>query len=137
MKVKMWGVRGSIPSPGPRSVRYGGNTTCIEVRSDDAELRAALAALVHRPTWLAVHAERAVSRGLGGSCSTPLAAHARWQHDVLQLDAALGHVADPTQPLLTVHVSGAAADDAQAEALGTRAVAALHAAGARDYLSGA
>lgn len=34
MKVKMWGVRGSIPSPGPHTVRYGGNTTCIEVRSD-------------------------------------------------------------------------------------------------------
>ena len=35
MKVRMWGVRGSIPSPGPRTVRYGGNTTCIEVRGDD------------------------------------------------------------------------------------------------------
>jgi phosphoribosyl 1,2-cyclic phosphodiesterase len=34
----MWGVRGSIPSPGPRTVRYGGNTTCIEVRSDDDSL---------------------------------------------------------------------------------------------------
>ncbi|MBU3990022.1 MAG: MBL fold metallo-hydrolase, partial [Gammaproteobacteria bacterium] len=32
MKVTMWGVRGSIPSPGPPTVRYGGNTTCIEVR---------------------------------------------------------------------------------------------------------
>ncbi|MDP3031420.1 MAG: MBL fold metallo-hydrolase [Rhodocyclaceae bacterium] len=38
MKVKMWGVRGSIPAPGPRTVRYGGNTTCIEVRSDDDSL---------------------------------------------------------------------------------------------------
>lgn len=38
MKVRMWGVRGSIPSPGPRTVRYGGNTTCIEVRSDDDSL---------------------------------------------------------------------------------------------------
>lgn len=38
MKVKMWGVRGSIPSPGPRTVRYGGNTTCIEVRSDQDKL---------------------------------------------------------------------------------------------------
>lgn len=38
MKVKMWGVRGSIPSPGPKTVRYGGNTTCIEVRSDDDSL---------------------------------------------------------------------------------------------------
>lgn len=38
MKVTMWGVRGSIPSPGPRTVRYGGNTTCIEVRSEDDNL---------------------------------------------------------------------------------------------------
>lgn len=38
MKIRMWGVRGSIPSPGPRTVRYGGNTTCIEVRSDDDSL---------------------------------------------------------------------------------------------------
>lgn len=38
MKVKFWGVRGSIPSPGPGTVRYGGNTTCIEVRTDNNEL---------------------------------------------------------------------------------------------------
>lgn len=38
MKIKMWGVRGSIPSPGPRTARYGGNTTCIEVRSDADKL---------------------------------------------------------------------------------------------------
>jgi phosphoribosyl 1,2-cyclic phosphodiesterase len=38
MKFRFWGVRGSIPSPGPRTVRYGGNTTCIEVRSDDGAL---------------------------------------------------------------------------------------------------
>ncbi len=38
MKFRFWGVRGSIPSPGPRTARYGGNTTCIEVRSDDRTL---------------------------------------------------------------------------------------------------
>lgn len=38
MKVKFWGVRGSIASPGPNTVRYGGNTTCIEVRTDGNEL---------------------------------------------------------------------------------------------------
>lgn len=38
MKVKFWGVRGSIASPGPSTVRYGGNTTCIEVRTDQNEL---------------------------------------------------------------------------------------------------
>jgi len=30
--IKFWGVRGSIACPGPETVRYGGNTTCIEVR---------------------------------------------------------------------------------------------------------
>ena len=38
MKVKFWGVRGSIASPGPGTVRYGGNTTCIEIRTDNNEL---------------------------------------------------------------------------------------------------
>ena len=33
--VRFWGVRGSIPTPGPDTVRYGGNTTCIEVRCGD------------------------------------------------------------------------------------------------------
>jgi phosphoribosyl 1,2-cyclic phosphodiesterase len=38
MKVSFWGVRGSIASPGPHTVRYGGNTTCIEIRTDNNEL---------------------------------------------------------------------------------------------------
>ncbi len=38
MKVRFWGVRGSIASPGPATVRYGGNTTCIEIRTDNNEL---------------------------------------------------------------------------------------------------
>jgi phosphoribosyl 1,2-cyclic phosphodiesterase len=38
MKIKFWGVRGSIPSPGPKTVKYGGNTTCIEVRTDENEI---------------------------------------------------------------------------------------------------
>ena len=29
--VRFWGVRGSIPSPGPQTVRYGGNTSCVEM----------------------------------------------------------------------------------------------------------
>ncbi len=32
MKVRFWGVRGSIPVPGPQTNRYGGNTSCVEVR---------------------------------------------------------------------------------------------------------
>ncbi len=33
-RVKFWGVRGSIPTPGPSTVEYGGNTSCVEVRAD-------------------------------------------------------------------------------------------------------
>lgn len=32
IRVKFWGTRGSIPAPGPATVRYGGNTACVEVR---------------------------------------------------------------------------------------------------------
>lgn len=34
-RLKFWGVRGSIPVPGPATLRYGGNTTCVELRADD------------------------------------------------------------------------------------------------------
>src|SRR2546422_5343376 len=33
-RIKLWGVRGSLPLPGPSTVRYGGNTSCVEVRAD-------------------------------------------------------------------------------------------------------
>lgn len=33
-RIKIWGVRGSIPVPGPSTIRYGGNTSCIEIRAD-------------------------------------------------------------------------------------------------------
>ncbi|HEX9494635.1 MAG TPA: MBL fold metallo-hydrolase [Candidatus Limnocylindria bacterium] len=32
MKIRFWGTRGSIPTPGQRTVRYGGNTACVEIR---------------------------------------------------------------------------------------------------------
>lgn len=38
MKIKFWGTRGSIPAPGPDTVKYGGNTTCVEVRLKDNTL---------------------------------------------------------------------------------------------------
>src|SRR5919201_2732901 len=31
MEIRIWGCRGSLPSPGPQTVRYGGNTSCVEV----------------------------------------------------------------------------------------------------------
>jgi len=39
MIVKFWGVRGSIPCPGPKTVKYGGNTSCIEIILEDIDRR--------------------------------------------------------------------------------------------------
>ncbi len=38
MKVRLWGTRGSIATPGPETMRYGGNTSCVEVRGRDGSL---------------------------------------------------------------------------------------------------
>ena len=106
----------------------------IEVREDATELRAVLAQTIHQPTFLAAHAERAVSRALGGSCSMPLAAHAVWQGDTLHLRAALGDSVDVRRPLLHTAVVGAPVDEPSARALGEQAAAQLRAAGAGAYL---
>jgi hydroxymethylbilane synthase len=106
----------------------------LETMAADAPLRADLATLTHRPTWLAVLAERAVSRGLGGSCSVPLAAFAQWQGDALVLQAALGSTHDPAQPLLRARAEAVVTDERQAERLGHEVVGQLQAAGAAHYL---
>ena len=89
----------------------------IEVRSSRADVIQALQSLVHTPTLLAVSAERAVSRVMGGSCSMPLAAYATLAGDVLSIRATWG---DPEgmQPLAHAHAQGLVADSAAATLLG-------------------
>ncbi len=38
MHVRFWGTRGSIATPGAATVRYGGNTSCVEVRSEAGDV---------------------------------------------------------------------------------------------------
>ena len=38
VRIRFWGTRGSVPTPGPGTVRYGGNTSCVEVRTDGGTL---------------------------------------------------------------------------------------------------
>ncbi len=109
----------------------------LERRSDATVLGAQLAELTHRPTWLAVQAERAVSRVLGGSCSVPLAAHATWSAGTLELRAALGHAQNPHAPLLRGKVRGVVSDDAGALALGSEVAQRLRDQGADAYLAAA
>jgi hydroxymethylbilane synthase len=89
----------------------------IEVRSDRADVVEVLRTLLHMPTWLAVSAERAVSRVMGGSCSMPLAAYATLDGDVLHIRATWG---DPegVLPLVSAQAQGIAQDTAAATLLG-------------------
>jgi len=115
----------------------GQGALAIEVRGSDDVLRECLDALTHRPTALAVQAERAVSRALGGNCSMPLAAHAAWQGDQLMLAAALGHPALTGAALLRASASAGARTSGDAEALGQLVADALRAQGAEPYLQAA
>ena len=96
----------------------------IEVRSERSDVVAALAPLVHHTTWLAVAAERAVSRAMGGSCSMPLAAYATLADDRLTIDAAWGDT-EGQLPLVRVSLTGPVSDLASAADLGQRVAEAL------------
>ncbi|ALK92829.1 Porphobilinogen deaminase [Limnohabitans sp. 103DPR2] len=89
----------------------------IEICEGRSDLVDALQPLVHNTSWLAVAAERAVSRAMGGSCSMPLAAHATLAGDVLSLRAAWGDPEGSTQ-LVNATLSGAVSSLQDAEALG-------------------
>nr|WP_250208003.1 hydroxymethylbilane synthase [Curvibacter sp. CHRR-16] len=77
----------------------------IEICQHRSDVQAVLQPLAHLPTWMAVAAERTVSRVMGGSCSVPLAAYAVWQGTTLHLRAAWGDT-EGQRPLL--HVQGQA-----------------------------
>ncbi len=105
----------------------------IEILATRPDVAAWLAPLNHPPTALAVTAERAVSRMLGGSCQVPLAAHARWDGGQLRLDAFVAMPDGTRQTRATA--SGPAQDAAAAEALGELVARDLLAQGAADILA--
>ncbi|MEO8119911.1 MAG: hydroxymethylbilane synthase [Rhodoferax sp.] len=115
-----------IFEPGVMLPAAGQGALGIEIRSDRQDLIDALAPLAHHTSWLAVAAERAVSRAMGGSCSMPLAAFATLSGDTLTLDAVWG---DPegVLALVCVRMSAPVSDLASAAALGTRVATDLRA----------
>jgi hydroxymethylbilane synthase len=115
--------------PGQMLPAAGQGALGIEVRASRSDLLEMLAPLAHQATWLAVAAERAVSREMGGSCSMPLAAHATFAGEFLQLRAAWG---DPegTAPLVRSQSAASIADLTQAAALGAAVAGELRAQGA-------
>lgn len=77
MKIKFWGVRGSIPAPGPDTNRYGGNTACVSVTTSSGEL-----VIIDMGTGL-MHLGNALMGGAfgkGGARATILLSHTHWDH---------------------------------------------------------
>jgi phosphoribosyl 1,2-cyclic phosphodiesterase len=72
MTVRFWGVRGSIPSPGPTTIRYGGNTSCVSIEIDDDNVL-----VLDAGTGI-----RALGKALEGSTAAifVLLTHAHWDH---------------------------------------------------------
>ena len=77
MKVRFWGVRGSIPAPGPETNRYGGNTSCVSVHGDAGGL-----VVIDMGTGL-MHLGNTLMTGAFGKGSgkaTILLSHTHWDH---------------------------------------------------------
>ena len=74
MKITFWGVRGSIPAPGPQTVKYGGNTTCVELRTDENKL-----IILDGGTGLRVFGDHLMSRKEKINTNI-LLSHTHWDH---------------------------------------------------------
>ncbi len=74
MRLTFYGVRGSIPTPGPSTVRYGGNTSCAAVRLADGTL-----VVLDAGTGARVLGEELVAAGLPGTIHL-FVTHHHWDH---------------------------------------------------------
>ncbi len=77
MKVKFWGVRGSIPVPGPSTAEVGGNTSCVEVRTDDDVLIIFDAGTGIRNLGISLMQEQ---YSTGGKTGHLFFSHTHWDH---------------------------------------------------------
>ncbi len=77
MEVTFWGVRGSIPAPGPGTVRYGGNTSCASIHTPDGSLIVLDLGTGARNLGNSLMATRF---GKGGGRATILLSHCHWDH---------------------------------------------------------
>jgi len=81
MDVTFWGVRGSIPAPGPSTVRYGGNTSCISVRTSQGAWLVLDCGTGARNLGLAMMADEAPGTfAAGGAEGAILLSHTHWDH---------------------------------------------------------
>src|SRR5579884_3522464 len=82
LRLRFWGTRGSIPSPGATTVRYGGNTPCVEVRTDTGWLVILDAGTGIRELGRSLMAGRTSGEWQkgGGIAADIFLTHAHWDH---------------------------------------------------------
>lgn len=73
--VTFWGTRGSIPTPGPQTARYGGNTPCVAVETAGGQL-----VILDAGTGIRALGLELVARQNGGVSAEILLSHAHWDH---------------------------------------------------------
>lgn len=79
VRIRFWGTRGSVPTPGPSTVRFGGNTSCVEVRTDDGTLLILDCGTGARGLGQQLLDEAAKS-GSGPPAGAILIGHTHWDH---------------------------------------------------------
>ena len=76
LRLQFWGTRGSIPSPGPRTVRYGGNTPCVELRTSEDWL-----VILDAGTGIRELGRSLLERSNGSTVAGDIfVTHAHWDH---------------------------------------------------------
>ncbi len=75
MRVRFWGTRGSIATPGPSTNRFGGNTTCVELTTNDGRL-----VIFDMGTGARVLGADLLGRGLSSVRGSILLTHTHWDH---------------------------------------------------------
>ena len=75
MRIKFWGTRGSFPKPGSTTLRYGGNTSCVELRADSGAL-----IVVDCGTGGHALGQQLIKEKSGAIRAQMLISHTHWDH---------------------------------------------------------
>lgn len=75
MRIRFWGVRGTIPTPGPETIKYGGNTSCVEVTTADKQL-----IIIDAGSGIRHLGKELLKNAHGRITASILISHTHWDH---------------------------------------------------------
>jgi len=73
--IRFWGVRGTIPTPGPETIKIGGNTACVEVNTSDKQR-----IIIDAGSGIRLLGKKLQNESPGRIVSTILISHTHWDH---------------------------------------------------------